>query len=99
MRLAPQPVLAQQAPEIHAIHARAPRRLRLVAARLRHQRRQIAALEPVDRRRFRVRRRDAFARWLLSFAGDVVPRSPPEMVAEYESLVDATLARYTGAGA
>ena len=36
--------------------------------------------EPVeghpDRRRFRVRRRDAFARWLLSFAGDLVPVSP-----------------------
>ena len=33
-----------------------------------------------DRRRFRVRRRDAFARWLLSFAGDLVPVSPPELV-------------------
>ena len=51
-----------------------------------------------DRRRFRVRRRDAFARWLLSFAGDVTPLSPPELVSEYDALIDATLAIYeTGA--
>jgi hypothetical protein len=47
-----------------------------------------------DRRRFRVRRRDAFARWLLSFAGDVVPVSPPELVADYQALVQATIAVY-----
>ena len=29
-----------------------------------------------DRRRFRIRRTDAFARWLLSFGGDLVPVSP-----------------------
>ncbi|HEX6107095.1 MAG TPA: WYL domain-containing protein, partial [Gemmatimonadales bacterium] len=40
-----------------------------------------------DRRRFRVRRSDAFARWLLSFAGGVVPISPKELVAEYQGLV------------
>jgi predicted DNA-binding transcriptional regulator YafY len=59
--------------------------------------------EPVeghpDRRRFRVRRRDAFARWLLSFGGDLVPVSPTEVVSEYEALVHATLAVYAGAGA
>jgi proteasome accessory factor B len=44
-----------------------------------------------DRRRFRVRRSEAFARWLLSFAGDVVPVSPGELVDEYEGLVRETL--------
>lgn len=43
--------------------------------------------EPVDghagHRRFRVRRVDAFVRWLLSLAGDAVPVSPPEVVAAY----------------
>jgi predicted DNA-binding transcriptional regulator YafY len=50
-----------------------------------------------DRRRFRVRRQDAFARWLLGFAGDAAPLAPPELVAEYEALVERTLARYAGA--
>jgi len=49
-----------------------------------------------DLRRFLVRRRDAFARWLLSFAGDVVPVSPPELVGEYRELARETLARYRG---
>ena len=44
-----------------------------------------------DRRRFRVRRADTFARWLLSFAGDVVPISPRELVDEYEGLLRETL--------
>jgi predicted DNA-binding transcriptional regulator YafY len=48
-----------------------------------------------DRRRFRVRRRDAFARWLLSFAGGVVPVAPADLVREYEGLVEATLAVYS----
>jgi proteasome accessory factor C len=47
-----------------------------------------------DRRRFLVRRRDAFARWLLSFAGDVVPLAPADLVAEYAELVRRTLALY-----
>ena len=51
-----------------------------------------------DRRRFEVRRRDAFARWLLSFGGDARPVEPPEMVAEYERVAAATLARYTKSG-
>ena len=54
--------------------------------------------EPVaghpDRRRFRVRRRDAFARWLLSFAGDLVPVSPAEIVDDYRALVRETLAHH-----
>ncbi len=57
--------------------------------------------EPVaghpDRRRFSVRRRDAFARWLLGFAGDVALLSPPELVDEYRALVERTLAVYSRA--
>jgi proteasome accessory factor B len=48
-----------------------------------------------DRRRFRVRRRDTFARWLLSFAGDLVPVYPDEIVEEYRALVRETLAHHT----
>ena len=46
-------------------------------------------------RRFRVRRVDAFARWLLSFAGEAVPVSPPELVEEYRNLASRTRERYT----
>jgi predicted DNA-binding transcriptional regulator YafY len=57
--------------------------------------------EPVDghpeRRRFRVRRSDAFARWLLSFGGEVVPVAPREMVDEYHGLIRETLAHHTSA--
>jgi hypothetical protein len=45
-------------------------------------------------RRFLVRRRDAFARWLLSFGGEIVPRSPPEVVREFRALAEATRAIY-----
>jgi predicted DNA-binding transcriptional regulator YafY len=48
-----------------------------------------------DNRRFRVRRKDAFARWLLSFAGDVVPVSPRDLVDEYQGLVRETLAHHS----
>jgi proteasome accessory factor B len=51
-----------------------------------------------DRRRFRIRRSDAFARWLLSFGGDAVPVSPREIVAEYQGLVRETLAHHSAAG-
>jgi proteasome accessory factor B len=51
--------------------------------------------EPVDghpdRRRFRVRRTDAFARWLLSFAGDLEPVAPEALVGEYRALVHDSL--------
>lgn len=47
-----------------------------------------------DRRSFRVRRLDPFARWLLGFAGGVVPVAPPELVAHHQEMVQATLARY-----
>jgi proteasome accessory factor B len=42
-------------------------------------------------RRFRVRRVDAFARWLLSFAGDLEPVSPAQVVDEYKGLLRETL--------
>ncbi|HXE58313.1 MAG TPA: WYL domain-containing protein, partial [Gemmatimonadales bacterium] len=58
-----------------------------------------AAEGAARRRRFRVRRPDAFVRWLLSFAGGAVPVSPPELVASYRALVAGTLALYTGAAA
>jgi proteasome accessory factor B len=46
-------------------------------------------------RRFRVRRTDAFARWLLSFGGDIVPISPRELVDEYRGLVRETLTHHS----
>ena len=57
--------------------------------------------EPVEghelRRRFHVSRRDAFARWLLSFAGEAVPIEPPSLVDEFQSLARQTLAHHGGA--
>jgi predicted DNA-binding transcriptional regulator YafY len=54
--------------------------------------------KPVDghdaRRRFDVRRPDAFARWLLSFGGDVRPIEPFELCDEYRRVAEATLDRY-----
>ena len=47
-----------------------------------------------DRREFRVRRSDAFARWLLSFGGDLVPLAPGDLVNEYRGLVRETLAHH-----
>lgn len=49
------------------------------------------------RRRFQVRRVDAFARWLMSFGGEAVPISPPELVDAYRRQVEATLAAYRAA--
>ena len=42
------------------------------------------------RRRYRVRRRDSFARWILSLAGEARPVSPETLVNEYASLVERT---------
>lgn len=47
-----------------------------------------------DRRAFRARRIDAFSRWLLSFAGEAVPVSPPELVQTFAEQVRATRALY-----
>ena len=49
------------------------------------------------RRRFHVRRVDSFARWVMSFAGDVVPVSPPRLREEYRAMIAATLAVYDDA--
>jgi proteasome accessory factor B len=46
------------------------------------------------RRRFRVRRPDTFARWLLAFGGDALPLEPPEMVERFQTLACRTLALY-----
>jgi predicted DNA-binding transcriptional regulator YafY len=40
-----------------------------------------------DRRKFRIRRLDSFARWLLSFGGEAVPVSPEPLVAEFDRQV------------
>jgi proteasome accessory factor B len=48
-----------------------------------------------DNRGFRVRRTESFARWLLSFAGDIVPVSPRTLVDEYQGLVRETLAHHS----
>jgi proteasome accessory factor B len=50
-----------------------------------------------DVRRFAVRRNDVFALWLMSFAGEAVPLSPPALVSTYRQLVGETLARYRSA--
>jgi proteasome accessory factor B len=50
-------------------------------------------------RRFDVRRADSFARWLLSFAGDAVPITPPALVNEYSALIVRTLEVYRSGGA
>ncbi len=58
--------------------------------------------EPVagssDRRRFMVRRPDAFARWLQSFGGELVPVAPAELVALCDDLARRTLDVYQAAG-
>jgi proteasome accessory factor B len=48
--------------------------------------------EEPSQRRFRVRRVDPFARWLLSFAGEVVPVSPVEITDAYQELAEGALA-------
>ena len=45
-------------------------------------------------RRFAVRRPDTFVRWLMSFAGEVIPLGPPEIIAEFRRQVEATRSVY-----
>ncbi len=45
--------------------------------------------------RYRVRRRDTFLRWLLSFAGNAEPVGPPAVVADWCTLLRETLAVHT----
>ena len=47
-----------------------------------------------DRRRFHVRRVDSFARWIMSFAGEVVPVSPQRLIDQYRMIVLSTLELY-----
>jgi len=58
----------------------------------------LALGQPVEesetRRRFTVRRLDAFARWLLSFGGDARPVEPPELRAEYARAAAETIRLY-----
>lgn len=49
-----------------------------------------------NQRKFKVRRPDVFARWLLSFAGRAVPVAPAELVAEYKAQLSAANALYSG---
>ena len=50
--------------------------------------------DSVSSRRFDVRRADSFARWLVSFGGEALPRSPLSLVREYDGLVERTRAVY-----
>jgi hypothetical protein len=54
----------------------------------------VAVEGSADRRKFRVRRMDSFARWLFSFGGEAVPVSPEALVAEFRVLVESTHAVY-----
>lgn len=51
------------------------------------------------RRAFDVRRPDAFVRWMMSFAGEVRPIAPDDVVARYRHDVAATARLYEGAAA
>lgn len=50
-----------------------------------------------DHRRFRIRRQDVFARWLLSFGGEAMPVSPATLIKDYAQQLEATLTLYNGA--
>lgn len=50
--------------------------------------------EIAGRRTFKVRRMDAFARWLISFAGEAKPVAPAVLIEEYRNCVAATLDLY-----
>jgi len=43
-------------------------------------------------RTFRVRRRDSFLRWLMSFGGEAHPIAPQDVVGEWRALLQATRA-------
>ncbi len=48
-------------------------------------------------RRYSVRRRDTFLRWLLAFGGDAVPVAPPEVVQDWHALLRTTYAAHANA--
>jgi len=49
-----------------------------------------------DRRQFRFRRVDSFARWLLSLGGEAIPVAPESLVAEFNRQLSETRAVYEG---
>lgn len=59
---------------------------------------ELGETDPADAslRRYRVRRREPFLRWILRLAGDATIVAPPTARAEFVALVDATRARYAG---
>jgi proteasome accessory factor B len=46
-------------------------------------------------RKFLVRRVDSFVRWLMSFAGEIVPVSPERLREQYDATIAATLEAYS----
>jgi proteasome accessory factor B len=51
---------------------------------------------PGDRRKFRFRRVDSFARWLLSLGGEAIPLAPEPLVTEFKRQLSATYSVYEG---
>ncbi len=47
-----------------------------------------------DRRKFKFRRVDSFARWLFSFGGEAIPVAPESLVSEFNRLLDDTRTLY-----
>ncbi len=47
-----------------------------------------------DRRKFKFRRVDSFARWLLSFGGEAIPIAPESLVSEFNRLLEDTRTLY-----
>ena len=47
-----------------------------------------------DRRKFKIKRVDSFARWLLSFGGDAIPVAPESLVTAFADLVNETREQY-----
>lgn len=54
-------------------------------------------LNKPNQRKFSVRRVESFVRWLMSFAGEVVPVSPAELTGEYARMIAETAAVYSRA--
>lgn len=58
----------------------------------------VAVAAGASRRLYSVRRLDVFARWLLSFAGELVPLGPAALVEEFRRQVEATKQVYASGG-
>jgi predicted DNA-binding transcriptional regulator YafY len=56
----------------------------------------VAVEGAADRRKFTVRRIDAFARWLFSFGGEAVPVAPSALVKEFERQAHETRDIFAG---